>query len=347
MERKKLLTGAAYHGNRMLSHAISDMKDIARSNMDIVVHMFSHNDMERHSAVMADIIKASEAEGLDVWIDNWGIGGFPGEKSHFLCYHPEAHSYYGDGIMHPYLVCLNSPAYREFVKHWIDKVAEIGGKTVFWDEPMIPEEFLPGTNEFYASCTCPTCRHLFEERFGKKMPVLMDADVAKFRNDTMIDFHNFISEYAHSLGIKNTICFMPHQLSGVIKRTQSEKLMSFDLDAICAMPYIDSIGTDPYWFGKGVKSPYQYNYDATRMCLEVANKHNKDHNIWIQGYGAPAGEEEQIIEATEGAYDAGARTLLTWSYRAGESNDYRSDDVERSWACTLEGFRRIKEKDKD
>ena len=45
--RKKLRTGAAYYGNRMLSHAMTDMREMARANLDIVVHMLTHNDMER------------------------------------------------------------------------------------------------------------------------------------------------------------------------------------------------------------------------------------------------------------------------------------------------------------
>ena len=57
----------------MLSHAITDMKEIAMADMDIVVHMLSHTDWERHADVMEDIFKASEAEGLEVWVDNWGI----------------------------------------------------------------------------------------------------------------------------------------------------------------------------------------------------------------------------------------------------------------------------------
>ena len=45
--RKKLCTGVAYYGNRMLSHAMTDMMEMARANLDIVVHMLTHNDMER------------------------------------------------------------------------------------------------------------------------------------------------------------------------------------------------------------------------------------------------------------------------------------------------------------
>ena len=344
---KKLRTGAAYYGNRMLSHAIADMRDMSRAEMDIVVHMLSHNDLERSLSVMKDIFKASEDEGLEVWVDNWGIGGAPGDKGHFLAYHPEAHSYYGDGIMHPYQICLNSPAYRDFVKHWIDTVAELGAKTVFWDEPNIPHERIDGKDAYYSACTCPTCKKLFEDRFGKKMPLVMDADVSKFRNDVMIEYHNFISEYSHSLGLKNVICFMPYQLGGMTKQSETEKLLNFDIDAICAMPYIDNVGTDPYWYHNSSLNPYEYNYNSTKLCIDKADAHGKDHNIWIQGYNAPRGREEEIIEATEGAYDAGARTILSWSYNGAESHSYRSANPMRSWACTLEAFRRIKSIERD
>jgi hypothetical protein len=189
---------------------------------------------------------------------------------------------------------------------------------------------------------------MFEERFGKKMPKVMDKDVSTFRNDVMIEYHKFITEYAHSLGMVNTVCFMPYQLAGMTNQTESEKLLNFDLDAICAMPYLDNIGTDPYWYGNNsITSPYEYNYNGTKLCLDKADKYGKDHNIWIQGYNAPFGREEEIIEATEGAYDAGARTILSWSYNGAESHSYRSANPVRSWNCTVEAFRRIKDMERD
>ena len=347
MERK-LKTGVAYHGNRMLSHAIEDMKDIARSDMDIVVHMLSHTDWERHSEVMKDIFAATEAEGLEVWVDNWGIGGAPGDKSHFLAYHPEAHSYYGNGNMHPYQICLNSPAYRQFVKNWVDKVAELGGKTVFWDEPLIPEK-KADDGRYYSSCTCPTCQKIFEDRFGKKMPEFMDSDVSKFRNETTVDFYNFASSYASSQGLKNVICFMPHQLSGM--QSVTDNFLSIDLNRICAMENIDSIGTDPYWYGSEeiakTGNPYEFVYNSTKLCVDVANSYKKEHNLWIQTYNVPAGREDEIITAYEAAYDAGARNVIAWSYRGGEANDYRAKNVEKTWFATKEGARRIKSMDRD
>ena len=65
---KKLKTGAAYYGNRMLSHAITDMKEMSKADLDIVVHMLTHNDIERSFDVMKDIFKATESEGLEIWV---------------------------------------------------------------------------------------------------------------------------------------------------------------------------------------------------------------------------------------------------------------------------------------
>ena len=350
---QKLKTGAAYHGNRMLSHAISDMREMVRADMDVVVHMLSHNDWERHDKVMGDIFKASEDLGLEVWVDNWGIGGSPGDRAHFLGYHPEAHTYYGDGKMHKVQTCLNAPSYRQFVKDWIEEVASLGGKKIFWDEPFIPAVKIEGSDDYYSACTCPTCRKLFEERYNKPMPEIMDEDVAAFRNDVLVEYHEFISSYAKGMNIESSICLMPHQLSGGknANATRQQKMMEISVDRLCGMATVDDIGTDPYWYGDAdiekSGNPYEKVYINTKACVDVANKFGKKHNIWVQGYNAPRGREEEIITATEAIYDAGARTILSWSFHAGESNNYRSQNPEKSWAMTVEGFKRIKNMERD
>ena len=91
---KPLHLGVAYHGNRMPHHARQDLLDIATHGMDTVVHMFSHTDWDRHKTVMKDIVTMSQDFGLEVWVDNWGLGGPPGDKSHFLSYYPDSHMYF-------------------------------------------------------------------------------------------------------------------------------------------------------------------------------------------------------------------------------------------------------------
>ncbi len=339
MTKRSLQTGIAYHGNRMPSHVRADMAEIARADMDIVVHMFSHTDWERHKTVMKDIIAITEDAGMEVWVDNWGLGGAPGDKSHFLAYHPEAHMYHSDGTMHPSQVCLNSPEYRQFVKDWLDTVAEIGGKTVFWDEPFFPtpEPKFPGEPVVY-TCRCPRCQRLFEERYGQPMPTLLCPEVDLFRTETLLDYFGEITAYSASLGLYNAVCVMLKPHYGICLDT---------LDRICSLPHLHNVGCDPYWYSVKADDPYGFVYERTKKNMQIARDYNKDHNVWIQTYRVPRGREEEIIEATAAAYDAGARTILAWGYRGSESNDYRAANPERTWQMTVEAMRRIRAEERD
>ncbi len=339
MAKRSLITGVAYHGNRMPSHVREDMREIARADMDVVVHMFSHTDWDRHGKIMKDIFKITEDAGMEVWVDNWGLGGPPGDKSHFLAYHPEAHTYFSNGEMAPTVACLNSPAFRQFVKDWIDAVAEMGAKKIFWDEPHIPtKRITPDSDQRYYACCCPTCKKLFEEKYGRPMPLFADEDVESFRTDSIIDYFKEITEYSASLGIYNIVCVMLGQHWGISLDT---------LDRICALPTIQNIGSDPYWISHPHNDVYEYVYNGTKENLDICAQFNKEHNIWIQTYNNPRGDEEDIMIATEAAYDAGARTILAWGYMGSESNNYAAKNPERTWNMTVEAMRRIRDRERD
>ena len=339
MNKRSLLTGVAYHGNRMPSHVRQDMREIAKADMDIVVHMFSHTDWDRHKNVMKDIFAITEDAGMEVWVDNWGLSGPPGDKSHFLAYYPDSHMYFSNGEMSPVYACLNSPDLRRFVKNWIDTVVELGAKTIFWDEPNIPKKKVsPESNERPYACCCPRCKKMFEEKYGRPMPALADEDVEAFRTDTIVDYFKEITEYSASLGIRNVICVMLKQDIGINLDT---------LDRICSLPTIDNIGSDPYWLSKKDVDPYEFVYNGTKKNLDVCAQFKKDHNIWIQTYRTPRGREEEIMLATEAAYDAGARTILAWGYMGSESNDYGAKNPARTWDMTVEAMRRIRSMERD
>jgi len=329
---QKLRLGAAYHGNRMLHHAAADMRDMADNNMDIVVHMFSHTDWDRHCRVMRDMVEISHEAGLEVWMDNWGLGGPPGDKSHFLSYHPEAHQIYSDGSVDPVRVCLNSEAFRKFMHEWIDTVAYTGAKTIFWDEPHLPAK----GNGIY-SCTCPVCRKKFEEKYGHPMPEKLNDEADAFRLSTIADYFADLCKYAASKGLKNAICVMLHDNIGI-------NLSS--LDHLCSIPELDNIGSDPYWGYKGV-NPYEFVYNGSKKNIDVANAFGKDHNIWIQAYATPRGMEEEIVQATEAAYDAGARTILAWGYFGSISNDYAAENPYKARVALNQAFERIRGFERD
>lgn len=339
MSLKPLRLGAAYHGNRMLHHAEHDLADMAANGMDLVVHMFSHTDWDRHKNVMRDMISISHEAGLETWVDNWGLGGPPGDKSHFLAYYPDSHMMLSDGTMDPVRACLNSPDFRRFMKEWIDTVQYLGTNTIFWDEPHMPSKEVGGKRVY--GCTCARCRKLFEERYRHPMPEYSDAEAEAFGTDTIVDYFREMTEYSASKGMKNVVCVMLGTYG-----------MSLDVvDRVCSLPHMDNIGSDPYWLGQKAKNPdmsvYEFVYNGTKENLRVAEQFKKDHNIWIQTYNTPRGEEEDIVLAAEAAYDAGARTLLAWGYYGSISNDYGARNAPVTWARTCEAFRRVRDMERD
>ena len=336
---KPLRTGMAYHGNRMLHHAEADFRDMAAHNMNLVVHMLSHTDWDRHKNVIKNMVELSEEAGLEVWMDNWGLGGPPGDKSHFLAYYPDSHMYLSNGEMDPMRACLNSPDFRRFTKEWIDAVAFLGAKTIFWDEPHMPQKTVNGRT--YYGCTCPRCRKRFEEKYGRPMPEIADADANTFGTDSIVDYFREMTEYSASRGLKNVVCVMLGTYG-----------MSLEVvDRICSLPYMDNIGSDPYWVGKKQANPdlnvYEFVYNGTKENIRVSNQFKKDHNIWIQTYNNPRGQEEDIVVAAEAAYDAGARTILAWGYYGSQSNDYAAQNAPVTWAKTCEAFARVRNMERD
>lgn len=323
---QELKTGAAYHGCRMLNHVAEDMRDMAENHMNLVVHMFSHTDWTRHNRVMRDIVEISHEAGLEVWMDNWGLGGPPGDVSHFLAFHPEAHQIYSDGTPDPRRVCLNAPSFRQFMHEWIDAVKETGATTIFWDEPHLPMK-----GAAY-SCTCPVCKKRFEERFGKPMPATCDADAEEFRISTIADYFADVCAYAKAKGLGNAVCVMLGSNIGV-------NLSS--LGRLGSIPELDNIGSDPYWGYKDGVNPYEFVFNGTKKNLAVSEQFGKDHNIWIQAYSTPRGKEEQIVQATEAAWDAGARTIIAWGYFGSISNDYGAKDPYMVRAKMNQAYARI------
>ena len=331
---KPLKTGYAYHGNRMLNHAEDDLRDMALHYGNVVVHMLSHTDWERHRKIMKDMVDITHSLGMEAWMDNWGLAGAPGDKSHFLSYYPDAHVYYSDGSMAPSLVCLNSPEFRSFSKEWIDVVEYTGAEKIFWDEPQLPDKEANGRKLY--TCACTRCKKLFKDKYGYTMPEEANDDVYEFRLNTIADYFKDVTAYSRSKGIANSVCVMLGS-SGVSLETA---------EPICSIDTIDDIGSDPYWLYVG-KEPYEYVYKGTKLNINLTEKYNKDHNLWIQTHANPAGREEEIITATEACYDAGARTILAWGYYGSISNNYRSENPLITKHKTEEAFRRIWDMERD
>ena len=330
---KPLKLGIAYHGNRLINHTREDLIDIVKHNFNTVVHMFSHNDMVRGKTAVKDVFQMTLDMGLELWVDNWGIGGTPGDPSHFLCYHPEAHQYTSDGEVRPINVCFNHESFVSFTKEWIDTVYDYGGRKIFWDEPSL----ISADDKF--SCACPLCQKLFEERYGRKMPSTPDKDTVDFQMWTVRNYFETVTAYARAKGMENIVCVMPGKKHGICLETAG---------VLGELETIDNIGTDPYWVGGPTGADvYKYVYESTKKCLDVCETYKKDHNLWIQGYGERRGFEEDVVYAAQAAYDAGARNIFVWGFRGCEANWYRAARPELSWRCVGDAMQRVLDSERD
>jgi hypothetical protein len=119
------------------------------------------------------------------------------------------------------------------------------------------------------------------------------------------------------------------------------------LEKICSLDTLDNIGSDPYWYGVKDADPYEYVYKATKRNLDISDRFKKDHNIWIQGFGVPKGREEEIVLASDAAYDAGARSIFVWGFRGSESNDYRAKNPDLTWKAIGDAMLRITERERN
>ena len=338
---KKLSLGVAYHGNRLLRHVEQDLLDIVDHGFDRVVHMFSHNDWDRHKKIMKEIFGITRDYGLDVWVDNWGLGGPPGDKSHFLSYHPEAHQVRSDGTMDPVCVCYSSEAFVQFTKDWIDAVYAAGARKIFWDEPHFQDAPFGDSRRW--NCRCETCQKRFEERYGHPMPAILTPEVDEFRKWTITNYFRTVAAYAKAKDMYNTICVM-------FAEGENAPDFGVDLDRICSTSELDNIGSDPYWLGQcagGYEAVYEYVYTRARHNIELCEKVGKDHNLWLQTYSNPSDGEDEIIAAADALYDAGARTIFCWGFRGSDSTDYRAKAPERTWYATKAAFERISARYRD
>jgi hypothetical protein len=167
------------------------------------------------------------------------------------------------------------------------------------------------------------------------MPVDFTGEVAEFRLNTILDYFRHVTAYSASKSIKNAVVVMLGEGIGINLST---------IEEIAKIETMDNVGSDPYWYGGRSAQPYPYVYKATQENLRVCKKYGKDHNLWIQGFAVPHGREEEMIQATDAAYDAGARTILVWGYRGSESNDYRAQKPELAWQIIGQAMRRIQDR---
>lgn len=331
-----LLLGSSYFGNRILRHVEADMKELVKMGCNLVVHTMSENDFRFYFRTMKDIVQLSQSLGLETYMDPWGVGKiFGGEAfSEFIVLNPHTRQLLSDDSTGP-LACLNNPEFQAFMREWVDGAVDTGAEWVFWDEPHF---YIPGwafRSDDAWGCRCQYCQKLFEERMGKPMPLQFNDEVARFRDDCVMDFLGRYTQWVSQKGRKNSVCFFP---------AADPEDGQIDWGKIKRVPQVQEFGTDPYWTHHRLPVESfvrECSVRAKQVCDEVGIR----CQIWIQGFRIPTGREEEVRTAIRTALDCGVRNLAVWGFDACRHiTSIAPDDPGKVWSIIGEEFRAAREK---
>jgi N-acetylmuramic acid 6-phosphate etherase len=323
--------GVSYFGNRILRHVAADMDDLAARGFTGVLHTMSENDLTYYRDTLGRIVEISHAAGLFVQVGPWGLGRtFGGEaESLFVANHPHVGQVLDSG--RPVAAgCLNSEAYREFVRSWATAAVETGADRIFWDEPhwAHPAHFDEPPERW--GCHCPRCvQRWCDETGDDDMPTELTAEVRVFRERCLVEFLGELTAYVASLGGRSTVCLLPHT---------SGSLGVADWSAVARLPGVATLATDPYWqaFGEPV-GPFVTEF--SERVAQQADAAGIDPQIWIQGFRLGPEDSDDIYAAVAAARAAGVEDLWTWGYEAcGHMSYLGTKDPARVWDILCEAL---------
>jgi hypothetical protein len=332
-------TGVAYFETRNPRHVLYDIKDMVAKNCNFVVHTYSEYDLNFNSLVMREIVRLSQEEGLEAYINPWGLGrvfGGPEPYSHYVAEHPDQCQRTADG-RHAPIICMNSGPFREYMKFWIDSAAQTGAEVVFWDEPHFYFSLDAMTGKGKANewaCACDRCKILFRERFKREMPEMMDEDVIRFRDETIVDMLGEFTDYVKERGMKNAICVLPEEdpITGVS-----------NWELLAELKSVDIFGTDPYWmiFNKPLE---EYVRGATRRVMEICREKKKEAQMWVQAFMILEGREEEVGRAVRIMAEEGCENIAAWAYNGFAFMNHKCQDHEKVWKILGEAFGEVRGK---
>ena len=328
-----LKLGVSYFGNRISWRVKEDLKEIREAGCTYVVHTFAEEDLEFYMPAMAEIVEATHEQGMEVWLDPWGVGqAFGGESySQLIAKELSVRQVSSDGKSLP-IACPNHPLFREYLLKWIQAAVKLKTDWLFWDEPhfMILPEREDAPAKLWA-CRCPVCREKFQAQTGRPMPELMTPEVRAFKEECLVECTRFLCDATQAQGLKSSVCLLPFKSSSTVN----------DWSKVARIPSLEIFGTDPYW------RPHQRDVGAfvgrfAQQVKALADQFNKEPMLWILNFNIPRGEEKTIVEALEAGYAQGIRNFAAWSYYGAAPMGLRAEDPAAVWKTLTAAYQSLR-----
>jgi len=324
--------GVSYYGVMYPDRAERDFDEMVDHGCNAVLLAVSEFDWWFWRRNVASLISAARDRGLRAYVDLWGWGKtLAGEPpSPFLMRDVDHRQRAASGRTY-HAVCLNHEGFRAFLREGIEGMAaETAVDGFFWDEPHYANWHDPDW-----ACRCPICTALYEEETGEPMPRELTSRVIAFRERRAVEFLGELSRAVKEAdpGVDVIVCLLP---------TQSPLIGITDWSRVAAIPEIDVFATDPYWFHAGMdrERGLEFFKATGERAVELARKHGKRSQLWLQAFRVPRGRERELVEATRIAAELGTDSLFAWPYRGGAGSILASEDPEAVWTALGEAYRR-------
>jgi len=324
--------GVSYYGVMYPDRAVRDFDEMLDYGCNAVLLAISEFDWWFWRRNVACLIATAHDRGLRAYVDLWGWGKtMAGEPPSLFLMGDVEHRQRAASGKDYHAICFNHQGFRDFLRQSIVEIAsETKVDGFFWDEP----HYANWHSDDWA-CRCPNCIDIYEEEVGEPMPTELTRNVIAFRERKAVEFLRELSQVVKRVdrGIDVIVCLLP---------TQSPLIGITNWKKVASIPEIDVFATDPYWFHAGMDQERGLEFFRTigRKGEELARRHGKRVQLWLQAFRIPLGREAEIGEAVKAAAELGADSVFAWPYRGGEGSILASDDPCRVWEVIGEAYRR-------
>ncbi len=315
--------GVSYYGTRHIQQFQKDLKEIAQSGFSIVVWTFSEEDYWYYRGTAQEGVKIARSEGLESWIDPWGVGGiFGGEAfSYWALRYLETCQKGKDGRILPAL-CPNRPHTRKLLRLWLEAAMELQPNAIFFDEPHFFLKTLQPYPDEIRGCYCAICQEKFEEGYGDDIFTAQPAFVQQFQHESIQDFLTAMGKEMEQNGVSSALCLLPNC---------PEEFLPY----YATFPSLKSLGASPYWIHHSQPISW-FHTEAQKIVNACKSVEGVAPHIWLQAFRIPAGREMELLEGVKVAAELGIQTVLFWGYHACDFVSYlRPDNPQEVWNTIL------------
>lgn len=322
--------GVSYHGSRRLDHVERDLDAIVASGASVVVHCVPEDDIAYRRTRVDQVVAASKARGLEVLLDPWAVLGlFGGEALSFaMSRDPEIRQRLSDGRLVPG-ACPNHRRTATWLRRWVDAAVSSGADGVLWDEPHL---WIPSWDDWTESapdawsCTCGACRSAWAAGRhgapGGPFPAVLAPELRAFRARTLLGLLDDAMGIVRAAGMRNVLTALP---------VEPEAPEAIPWESLMAMPALDGIGADPYWFLHERPVDEYVGTWSTRVSALACGAGLRSH-LWVALFGVPPDRADELTEAVAIAATAGIDDLFAWSWPGGAVPHERTLPEADAWA---------------